>query len=165
PPECPAKAEKWFVHALQQMTETDLGGHFNAALAAWTRIEAACRWENPPHKLSAKGRPEHVGRWIQGARGQRASAPLVTDVVAYARIWWDWWDSLQPEWRKKGADGRWVTGESYGGEWDDKQLHWGQNGMLSVVASLYFWGCAVVDTPGSRDEWELAVNDASWIME
>jgi hypothetical protein len=43
---------------------------------------------------------------------------------------------------------------------------WGINGMLNVVASLYFWGCGVV---GRADaallSWENAVHDCTWMME
>ncbi|KAJ7484892.1 hypothetical protein B0H11DRAFT_1648010, partial [Mycena galericulata] len=165
PPECPPKAAEWFVHALGQMTQKDLGGHFNAVLAAWIRLEKACRWETPNHYLSAKGRPEQVTKWIAAARGRKAPAPAVTNVAAYAKGWWIWWDSLQPEWRTRDPDGMWKIHELYDGDWDDKLLHWGPNGTLSVVASLYFWGCAVIEAPESQDEWELAVNDVAWILE
>jgi hypothetical protein len=43
------------------MTLRDLGGHFNAALAAWIRIEAASKFETPAHNLSAKNRPGIIG--------------------------------------------------------------------------------------------------------
>ncbi|KAJ7717078.1 hypothetical protein DFH07DRAFT_715076, partial [Mycena maculata] len=165
PPPCPPKAEEWFTHALTEMTQRNLGGHFNAALAAWTRLESACKFASPSHKLSATGRPKQVSQWIQGARGHRGQpAPIVTKPREYKGIWWGWWDSLQPEWRKKGEDGTWEVGESYG-EWDDALLHWGPNGLLSVIASLYFWGCAVVDSPDLAKRWERAVNDVSWVLE
>ncbi|KAJ6567621.1 hypothetical protein DFH09DRAFT_918508, partial [Mycena vulgaris] len=165
PPPCPPKAADWFVHARGQMTETYLGPHFNAVLTAWTRLEEVCRFEVPSHKLSSKAWPEQITCWINNARGRKGSNPIVKDPVAYATIWWTWWDSLQPEWRVRGLDGLWESGESYGGEWDDNLLHWGPNGTLSVVAGLFFWGCAVVMLVDRREEWELTVNDVAWILE
>ncbi|KAJ7458851.1 hypothetical protein FB451DRAFT_1009255, partial [Mycena latifolia] len=162
---CPRNAEEWFVHARGKLLKKPLGAHFNAVLAAWTRLEVACGFANLAHKLSAKGRPSHIGRWITGARGRKQDAPVVTDAVRYAKEWWGWWDSLQPDWRVKGEDGVWVVAETYGGEWDDKLLHWGPNRTLSVVAGLYFWGCAVVDSPELREKWEEAVNDVAWVLE
>jgi hypothetical protein len=59
-----------------------------------------------------------------------------------------------------------MSGE-FGGEggWDDRLLHWGQNGILSMIAGLYFWGCAVRDQPEVLGRWEFAVNDVAWILE
>jgi hypothetical protein len=76
-----------------------------------------------------------------------------------------WWGSLQPEWREKDADGSWSVARGYGGggrEWGPL-YQWGVNGVLSVVASLYFWGCSVPET--GRAEWEAAVNDVAWMFE
>ncbi|KAJ7446849.1 hypothetical protein B0H11DRAFT_1745371 [Mycena galericulata] len=164
PPACPAKAAEWFSHAFEEMTKVNLGGHFNAVLDAWVRIEAACAFENPKMALPSKGRPEHVGRWIQGARGRRNQQnPVVHDPVKYAKEWWIWWNSLQPEWRVKESDGiAWVVGGAYGKEWDSLTF-WGQN--VVVVASLYFWGCAVADAAEEQEAWELAVNDVAWVFE
>ncbi|KAJ7429655.1 hypothetical protein B0H11DRAFT_1662857, partial [Mycena galericulata] len=165
PPPCPANAAEWFAHALAEMSKVNLGVHFNALLAAWVRIEAACAFDNPKIALPSKGRPEHVGRWIQGARGRRNQAnPVVNDPEKYAAAWWAWWNSLQPEWRTMEADGKtWVVGGAYGSDWETLS-YWGQNGLLSVVASLYFWGCSVAESP-QLEAWEDAVNDVSWIME
>ncbi|KAJ7115515.1 hypothetical protein C8R43DRAFT_902660 [Mycena crocata] len=164
-PPCPPKAQDWFIHAYGEMTRENLGAHYTAVLAAWIRLEAACRFENPAHKLSWKGRPDEVGQWINTARGRKAPPPIVTDIPKFAAKFWGWWNSLQPEWRTRGADGKWVRGETYGGKWDDNLLHWGINGTLSIVAALHFWGCAVVRDPAHRADWEEAVNDVSWILE
>ncbi|KAJ7791600.1 hypothetical protein B0H14DRAFT_2244995, partial [Mycena olivaceomarginata] len=162
---CPPGPE-WFVHAWGQMTETNLGPHFHAALAAWGRIETACKYQNPAHKLSAAKRPRAITTWINGARGRKQAAPTVEKPERFEVEWWAWWDSLQPEWRVKGDDGTWVSGEFGGeGEWDNALLHWGPNGTLSIVAGLFFWGCAVVDQPELRARWEFAVNDVAWILE
>ncbi|KAJ6584540.1 hypothetical protein B0H19DRAFT_1058947 [Mycena capillaripes] len=37
--------------------------------------------------------------------------------------------------------------------------------VRGVVAGLYFWGCAIVDLPDLQDNWEVAVQDVSWILE
>ncbi|KAJ7785393.1 hypothetical protein B0H14DRAFT_2244275, partial [Mycena olivaceomarginata] len=163
---CPPGAPEWFVHAREQMTLTNLGPHFNAALAAWTRIEAACKFENPQHKLTHLKRPREITQWINGGRGRKQTPPTVDKPGRFEAEWWAWWDSLQPEWRVRGEDGNWMSGEFGGeGEWDDMLLHWGQNGTLSIIAGLYFWGCAVMDQPELLGRWEVAVNDVAWILE
>ncbi|KAF7335856.1 hypothetical protein MSAN_02332100 [Mycena sanguinolenta] len=152
PPACPANA-----------APLNLGPHFHGALNAWTRLEVACKFESPSHKLSTTNRPDEIAKWITGGRGLKQRAPRVENPQKFAGQFWAWWNLLQPDWRTKGDDGRWVT-ERYG-EWDDKLLHWGPNGLLSVLAGVYFWGCAVVDMPDMQDEWVRAVEDVSWILE
>jgi hypothetical protein len=166
PPACPARAAEWFVHALGQVTRVNLGPHFNALLDAWVRIEAACRFDNPPKPVLPKhGRPEQVDRWIKDARGHRNRPdPVVKKVQQYEKEWWGWWGTLQPAWRKKDADGNWGVDGPYGKEWDSIG-YWCENGLLSVVASLYFWGCAVQEGGEGLERWECAVNDVSWVFE
>jgi hypothetical protein len=62
-------------------------------------------------------------------------------------------------------DGTWIRQEPYGKDWEGL-LHWGPNGTLSVVAALYFWGCAVrmMESPG-QEIWQNAVEDVAWMLE
>ncbi|KAJ7741396.1 hypothetical protein DFH07DRAFT_705624, partial [Mycena maculata] len=164
---CPANAAEWFIHSRDSMMKVNLGVHFNAMLAAWTRLETACGFENQKVTLPSKGRPEQVGRWITAARGRRNQPdPVVHDTEKYGIQWWRWWDSLQPEWRTKEPDRKtWVVGGEYGADWDSL-AYWGVNGLLSVVASLYFWGCAVAgEEEETVEEWECAINNVAWMME
>ncbi|KAJ7178512.1 hypothetical protein C8R43DRAFT_850889, partial [Mycena crocata] len=162
----PPRAPDWFTWAFGQITEPHLGPHFIAAVAAWTRLETACKFEQPTHRLSTEGRPGEVGIWIGRGRGRKGGSPTVTDPAAFGLIWWGWWDALQPTWRVKDADGRWALGEARVGEWEDPLLHWGPNGLLSVLAGLYFWGRAIPKSePQLLHDWELAVFDVSWILE
>ncbi|KAJ6459356.1 hypothetical protein C8R47DRAFT_994709, partial [Mycena vitilis] len=162
---CPAPSVDWFSHVWNQLTKVDLGAHFDALLDAWARIEAACRFENPKGvSLPSPSRPEHVHRWIRAARGRRKANLVIEKVAAYRSEWWEWWGSLQPQWRSKETDGSWVIGGEYGKDWDSLS-YWGENGVLSVVAALYFWGCCVQDNDHDLEQWECAVNDASWVFE
>jgi hypothetical protein len=47
-------------------------------------------------------------------------------------------------------------------------FQWGVNGMLNVVASLYFWGVAIAEK-GNLDSdvkaWEAGVGDVTWMLE
>ncbi|KAJ7477129.1 hypothetical protein B0H11DRAFT_1701666 [Mycena galericulata] len=170
PPQCPPKAKEWFVDAHAAMTRENLGCHFDALVAAWTRVEAASKFEKGPTNLPSRGRPKQVGTWISAARGTRGgSNPQVPDPAAYAVEWQGWWDSLQPEWRKKDGNGDWSTVDGYGKggkEWGDL-TQWGVNGTLSIVASLYFWGSAVGEgeDAGMLATWEAAVLDVTWMLE
>ncbi|KAJ7882979.1 hypothetical protein B0H14DRAFT_3751569, partial [Mycena olivaceomarginata] len=111
---CPPKAPEWFVDAHARMTKIDLGCHYHALVAAWTRMEKASRFEHgpPSHNLPTKFRPKQVGVWI--GRSRRGTEPTVDDPAAYAVQWQAWWDSLQPAWRKKDDDGQWSVTGGYG---------------------------------------------------
>ncbi|KAJ7801523.1 hypothetical protein B0H14DRAFT_2615197 [Mycena olivaceomarginata] len=111
---CPASAPAWFVDARGDITREGLGPHYNAVIAAWTRMEQASRFEQGPTNLTSKGRPKQVGAWITNARGKHGTTPAVPDLATYAVEWQGWWDSLQPEWRRKEGDGRWSVTEGYG---------------------------------------------------
>ncbi|KAJ7430536.1 hypothetical protein B0H11DRAFT_1763961 [Mycena galericulata] len=165
---CPSKAAEWFVDAHAAMTRQDLGCHFDALVAAWMRLEIASKYAQAPTNLPSKGRPKQVGAWIAAARGKRGTAdPKVTDPAKYTVEWQGWWDALQPKWRQKDADGRWSTTGEYGkdgSEWGPL-YQWGVNGTLSLLASLYFWGCAVHGDADLEVSWEAAVLDVSWMLE
>ncbi|KAJ7702734.1 hypothetical protein B0H17DRAFT_862322, partial [Mycena rosella] len=143
---CPAKAANWFVAAHAAMTKQELGCHFDAAVVAWTRLEDVSRFEKKsgPNKLPTKERPKQVGAWIMLGRGKAGAKTTVGDPGAYTVEWQGWWDSLQPEWRSKGVDRGWATDGCSGRGEDWGPLYcWGVNGMLSLLASLQFWGSAV----------------------
>jgi hypothetical protein len=151
------------------MTGVALGCHFNALLAVWTRIEDASRFEQGPTNLSHKGRPKQVGNWVASARGKKSYDASIPDLAEYAVTWHTWWDTLQPAWRKRGKDGEWESsGYGEGGREWGPLFQWGVNGMLNVVASLYFWGVAISEK-GNLDSdvkvWEAGVGDVTWMLE
>ncbi|KAK7013742.1 hypothetical protein R3P38DRAFT_3277582 [Favolaschia claudopus] len=163
-PAYPPNAPPWFTDNYAAMTKIDLGCHFQALVAVWTRIEAASRFEHSSANLSAKSRPKPVGAWISS---NRRTEPVVGNPAEYAAQWQHWWDSLQPSWRGKDARGVWIVSDSYGGggkEWGPL-YRWGVNGVLSIVASLYFWGGAVRFQTENLRIWESAVHDVIWMLE
>ncbi|KAJ7824935.1 hypothetical protein B0H13DRAFT_2375205 [Mycena leptocephala] len=148
PPVLPARAGRR-ARAPAPRTEKDLGCHFHALVAAWTRIEAASRFEHGPTNLPSKYRPKPMSEWI--AKGRGARVPTIAD----------------PAWRKKEDDGEWSVVGGYGAggrEWGPL-YQWGTNSTLTLVASLYFWGCVLGDDVEFRARWEAAVMDVCWMME
>ncbi|KAJ6513587.1 hypothetical protein C8R47DRAFT_1206903 [Mycena vitilis] len=133
---------------VQTTRHSDLGCHFDALLAAWTRIE--------------------LGTGSTLGEGNATADLAIPDHAAYAEGWQAWWDSLQPIWRKRAKDGNWSTEGGYGKDGTDwgPLYQWGVNGMLNIVASLYFWGCSLVSGDLRGDlRWETAVIDVTWMME
>jgi hypothetical protein len=107
---CSSNVPAWFVDGHAAVTEKDLGCHFHVLVAAWTRIEAASRFEHGPTNLPSKYHPKPMSEWI--AKGRGSHRPTIADPGAYAAQWRTWWDSLQPAWRKKGMT---ASGASWEG--------------------------------------------------
>ncbi|KAK7008539.1 hypothetical protein R3P38DRAFT_2791506 [Favolaschia claudopus] len=161
---CPSNAAKWFTDAHAAMTRVNLGCHFSALVAAWTRVEVASRFQHSPSNLSAKLRPKQVSAWI--SNGRRTES-VVDNPARFAKEWQAWWDSLQPSWRVRETSGEWSITRGYGAngrEWGPL-YHWGVNGVLTIVASLFFWGRAVESDAELRILWETAVLDVVWMLE
>ncbi|KAJ6525533.1 hypothetical protein DFH09DRAFT_936608, partial [Mycena vulgaris] len=131
--------------------------------------------ENPKTGVSSDSRPGELQEWVRSGHGLRSKKgfdPRILDLAGYAKRWGAWWD-LQPEWRKRGDDRAWVSGGEYDKKWEWDCLAFpGQNGCLSIVAGLFFWGSsryAVGATNGwtvaRLAEWDGAVQDVVWMME
>jgi hypothetical protein len=162
---------EWLVNALAYLMDVYLGCHFTALLTALIRLEVAYGWDtNPTRGLLSTHRPCAVAEWIQGGRGKKTKRIVdIRDVEAYGKAWWAWWGLLQPEWRRRDAQGMLQIEEEHGMGWGSLDYE-GQNGNLSVVAALYFWGSKKqMDVPEKMAEWqaqwELAVQDVCWMLE
>ncbi|KAI0055024.1 hypothetical protein BV25DRAFT_1782489, partial [Artomyces pyxidatus] len=110
-------------------------------------------------------RPAIVHDWIKNARkweGEFWKAPSVDKM--FAGTWWTWWSNLQPEDRPRGDDGMFLR--------TDEELDWsgvnvtGKNGILSVMASLLWWGEACMwSEERDMSEWSAAVSDVAWALQ
>ncbi|KIL55417.1 hypothetical protein M378DRAFT_36637, partial [Amanita muscaria Koide BX008] len=85
--------------------------------------------------LPSMSRPPSVGDWIKRARSH-TWCPNIVDIQQYQEQFWKWWKILQPKWRKSSDK---LLDANLGSDWST--LHaFGKNGLVSVLASLYFWG-------------------------
>ncbi|KAJ7436813.1 hypothetical protein B0H11DRAFT_2255890 [Mycena galericulata] len=161
----------------QATTATRNGVEVPAECPSWLRDIVRYGSEgNLRAGLSTKNRPAEVQAWIRAGRGLRAKGSYdagITDLGDYAKRWTAWWDSLQPTWRKRGADGQWMVGGTYGEDWATLWFP-GQNGCVSLVASLYFWGASkralgaadgAVWIGEERAKWDRTVQDVVWMVE
>ncbi|KAJ7603089.1 hypothetical protein DFH06DRAFT_1152162 [Mycena polygramma] len=169
PVEFPPNAPDWLVNSLTWLMKDDLGCHYRAMVVALVALETKYGFGDPSNNgtLSAKKRPTQVALWIQGGRGTRLKfPPSIGNVEKYAKEWAEWWGMLQPRWREKDERGEWkLEGhETAGADWDPLEAP-GQNGCLSLVASLYFWGVCKNQSEELRQRWERAVLDVTWMLE
>ncbi|KAJ6493870.1 hypothetical protein DFH09DRAFT_946897 [Mycena vulgaris] len=178
-PPCPPDAPSWFKavyrEILGELMGKNLGGIFHSLLRVFVQIERGHKWQKIGRKLSTVNRPSEVGTWVTAGRGGQGGAtakgvgPAMRAIAVFEREWWVWWGGLQPPWRvadrgKPGRFARDVYPTPSGENWDTL-CHPGQNGLLCLVASLYWWGKTVVG--GERKEregWAEAVIDVKWML-
>ncbi|KAJ7829903.1 hypothetical protein B0H13DRAFT_1655420, partial [Mycena leptocephala] len=147
-----------------------LGCHFTSILAALVRLETSFGFDEETYSaVPADHRPKPITTWIKGGRTTKTKKiPAISNVARYADQWYQWWDFLQPDWRRRDRGGNWASGGDaiYGGdnEWGllDKP---GPNGCLSVVAGLYFWGVCKGQPDIVKERWIWAVQDVAWMLE
>ncbi|CAA7268956.1 unnamed protein product [Cyclocybe aegerita] len=158
PPDAPA----WLPPALSMLQQGSLGDEWASLVHAWLTFEVKSHYE-PVADLSTTHRPPAVRDWIQRARAP-AWRPNIPNVNKYAAKFWLWWAALQPRWRPgMDEDGELVT-SAVEGDWEPLRRP-GVNGLLSVLAALFFWGVVVKGKRAGRDKWLLAVQDVKLAIE
>ncbi|KAJ7063028.1 hypothetical protein C8F01DRAFT_985602, partial [Mycena amicta] len=70
----------------------------------------------------------------------------------------------QPDWRIVEESEHPIRTEAEGRPWGSMMAP-GKNGILSVVASLYWWGSTLKRLGKTSQSWLDAVNDVAWAME
>jgi len=154
-----ASKPSWFTSAMGMMENKDLGSSWNQLLKAWAAFEAKSDFKESKKKLLTANRPNAVKAWIQRARSP-AWNPPISDAAAYGSEFKKWWSALQPGWRKSRSGE--ILFSKVVGDWE--VLHRpGLNGILSVVAGLFFWGVALQEAD-CREEWNSAVSDCTVVL-
>ncbi|KAJ7594806.1 hypothetical protein C8J56DRAFT_728195, partial [Mycena floridula] len=110
--------------------------------------------------------PDELKAWISNSR-TCITRPVVAHTKPFELNWWDWWNSLQPDWWVYRMYSKTPDASSlYGIDWSAFRFP-GKNRMASVMGTLHWWGIAV----SGKDvawlkllAWEGAIDDVQWIM-
>ncbi|KAJ7678452.1 hypothetical protein B0H14DRAFT_2238840, partial [Mycena olivaceomarginata] len=143
---CPVDAPTWFQKGFTEVSWRTLGPRYEEVLREFIAMEESMGFASDGKMKGLKGtatRPSQVGDWIRDGRGRTQAVRAITDIDAFETTWWAWWNSMQPDWRALwSSEGARVV--PVGADWGPlaAAAATGQNGMLSVVATLYWWGCA-----------------------
>ncbi|KAJ7017138.1 hypothetical protein C8F04DRAFT_907552, partial [Mycena alexandri] len=140
---CPLDAPAWVGNAFAQISGKDIGEHYEEVLDAWLGLERKYGFTagSSNSSFSRVARPQEVTDWIRDGRGRSVGIRAIANLEAFEKTWWAWWTALQPAWRKP-AQGQ-LSPPAAPGMMDwGKLIVPGQNGLLSVVAALYWWGVA-----------------------
>lgn len=152
-------APDWAIESLELFKSSSLGAEWDALVDSWLRFEQNSSFQGSK-KLGHKSRPQAIAEWIKLARSA-TFRPKIKNVKTFSSEFTAWWASLQPGWRTKDADGNWI--QDSGVDWNDLRCP-GKNGLLSVVAALFFWGRAVqTSRSAARYTWENAMNDVLYV--
>jgi hypothetical protein len=134
---------------------SSLGLAFQNLVDAWLRYEVANDYQDDA-KLGTTSRPACISAWIQRARSPKWRPNLAGQLDKLGSDFWSWWGSLQPEWR--------VEFQRSNGDWEVLRKP-GANGLVSVLAALFFWGTALGDGCKDTVDWCQAVADMQWVLE
>ncbi|KAK0503759.1 hypothetical protein EDD18DRAFT_1062358 [Armillaria luteobubalina] len=157
----PSSAPPWAINVLEMFKSHSFGPDWSEAVYLWVAFQVTNNFDSD-NKLSAKGRPKCVGQWIARTRSQKwrlAYANL--DIVSkFQEPFWDWWVNLQPEDH---------VGRSEDGIKDLRcELDGHLNGLVSVMAALFFWSAGVEALPQTmhheRARYKEAQKELMFVM-
>ncbi|KAJ7059181.1 hypothetical protein C8F01DRAFT_989740 [Mycena amicta] len=163
--ECPAAASQWLQETWDEIVSEPLTRSYRKLLEAFVAFEEGHGWTDGSKSLSAVGRPKQIQQWIRAAR--IATPAMTKPHKRYDIEFWTWWKVLQPAWRnaktewpEMAAPQRWEVG----GDWGKLEVP-GKNGLVSVVAGLYWWGQDGRQANSFSPAWTSAVKDVTWALE
>jgi len=142
-----------------QKGEPPLGNRWAELLRLWTAFEE--KWAFTERtKLSPESRPSCILEWIR--RGRSTTwRPVITSIPAFEKSFEAWWSNLQPDWRKN--DNGSIVFATVDGDWEELRRP-GLNGIHSVVAALFYWGCKVQTNTAKRSRWASSVEDCILVL-
>ncbi|KAF7975994.1 hypothetical protein HWV62_8158 [Athelia sp. TMB] len=171
----------WLGAPLLEITAHNLGAGYSQALDLLCKLEivyglksSTASFQSPRgKKVPLPPKPAVLHTWVKDGRG-RLLKPEVTDAAIMSKSWWKYWLALQPSWRGTAIPLSIVPVD----ELPHDRSHWGSlvlpgiNGMLGIVACLYWWGCTAtgitlkdVNDRGSLEDWEAAVSDVTYVLQ
>lgn len=106
--------------------------------------------------MGTKGRPKILSKWIQTRKYH--AIPAIDNVEEYRDGWMEWWNSLQPEWRKATEPGRLPLPVSVAMEGDDlaSLRKGGPSGLVTVLIGLKWWAGTEEE---DNERWISAIED------
>lgn len=149
----------WVTKALSLLQSTPLGSEWDALLRGWLQFEQGTGFEDGP-RLGCRRRPRIIADWIQVARKPKFSYEI-KDPEKFAEEFNAWWRGLQPDWRLDDVS------DLLRRDGEDWECLWcpGTNGLLSVVAALFFWGSRVQHgAPTLKSKWLEALEDVAYAI-
>ena len=112
-------------------------------------------------KLSAKLRPVCISEWI-GHGHSPTWQPTILSIPLLKKSFRSWWCDLQPSWRISGNSS--IALDRIDGDWGTLRKP-GLNGIHSIMAGLFYWGCKVQKSTKNHSGWASAMEDCILVLE
>ncbi|KAF7982375.1 hypothetical protein HWV62_29124 [Athelia sp. TMB] len=173
-----AVKSSWMGKPLLQITAHHLGEEYLLILELLCQLETAYGFKTSTVSFQGAGgkkappKPKELADWVKDGRGRRLK-PEVYDATVMEKSWWSYWLAIQPEWRGSAR----PLATTPPSDLPPEPEHWGPlvapgpNGMLGIVACLYWWGCTVkgvmvdkIKNSGTVPAWEAAVADVTYVL-
>jgi hypothetical protein len=152
--------DPWFANYQQMFLKKDLGKEWRDLVLAWVAFEEQARNTGLKARvIPASGRPEVVSMWIARKRSTTWE-PDISNLKHYADAFNGWWKYLQPSWRISNDRANKMSTE---GDWNCLRAP-GVNGIMSVVAGLFYWGLASEGKGAHRKAWLDAIQDCCLVF-
>lgn len=147
----------WMETPLGMLRGEALGPSWDEVVRLWVAFEIRNRMSDPG-RIGATKRPTCVADWIQRARAP-GYRPKITNLTKFSNDYGSWWTAIQTDWRRE--EGSVAIRRSGNMTAINKP---GINGLLSVLAALFFWGTALGGDREGDDAWKHAVEDLDWVL-
>ncbi|KAG9226990.1 hypothetical protein CCMSSC00406_0008962 [Pleurotus cornucopiae] len=166
---------EWFSKHMSKFVKLHkMPSEWTRVLKTFIELESQSSFANPSGpgtSLTTEHRPPQLAWWIGRARGPD---PVIAseDRDTFGEAWWKWWKGLQPSWRSVDEE---IELQNRHRNYHPAICHapnaWrgldkpGQNGFLSIVASLGWWGQAFVNAYPDDEDWVMVDDDApTWLF-
>ena len=153
----------WLTSAISMLEAEELGGSWSSLVRAWLAFERK-ESQQASSILNSTNRPQIIRDWIQRARSV-SYRPSIASTLDFERVYMSWWKELQPDWRMSSS-GK-IVYSKLDGDWGGMRTA-GRNGLLSVVAALFFWGVALKKTqktPYEDKGWKVGTDDCLRVLD
>jgi hypothetical protein len=151
----------WFSDSLAMLKslEIPLDEDWAELVRLWAAFEEKERFKERG-KLSARHHPECIAEWQQQACFSTWQ-PVITNVAAFKKVFHVWWVSLQPKWRVSGKGT--ILTEGVEGDWENLRKP-GLNGLLSTLASFFYWSKMAQKNVKQRKAWARDVENYTLVL-
>ena len=157
----------WFANAYKTLKNKNIGPIFSALLPLYVELESCTNFDigGTTTGFRKGNRPDEVTWWIGHGRERE---PTIKNIDVFDKRWWSWWKGLQPPSRQVAAVEGLLSGDHHLVEveedWDVLHKH-GQNGFLTVLSTLTWWGGSINGKPVENfASWLAAVNEVHWVL-
>ncbi|KAF8882628.1 hypothetical protein CPB84DRAFT_1851182 [Gymnopilus junonius] len=131
---------EWFMNTLSMIQGRGIASnpHWMELVHTWARFEVLEGYMEKS-RLSSSSQPTAVTTY---------EPPI--HIRKYAKEFKNWWTILQPEWQTSDSA---ILLKECDSDWESLRKP-GQNGIISIIVGLFYWGAAVKEVLDVEEKWK-----------